>query len=132
MRKKRRSASRIRPLIRLRSMLGGTTVIAVLIAGPLLLVWKQVYLTSASIRLQRMTDSLSVLSREITTLRLRCERLSSKERIEYIAQTALGLEHPAAERIFIVKIPAGAAGHKMEWPREIVAFLKKSLRGDRS
>lgn len=132
MRKIRRGRSRVRPFIRLRSMLGGIVVIMLLIAGPLLMVWKQVYINSASIRLQVMTDSLSVLSREITMLRLRCERLASKERIESIAQSALGLEHTPAERIFIVKIPATTEEPKIGWPNEVVAFLRKSLLGDRS
>ncbi|MBN1576736.1 MAG: cell division protein FtsL [Chitinispirillaceae bacterium] len=131
MTKRRRHSSESRPVIRFRSILLTAAVVAVVIAGPLLMVWKQAYLTSASLQITKMTDSLNVLTREITTLRLRCERLSSKDRIEHIAQTALGLDYPAADRIVIVTIPVETAVFKAGWTHELAAFIKKSLRGDR-
>ena len=120
-----------RPVIRFRSMMLGTAAISALIACPLLMVWKQVYFTSSSLRIDKMTDSLMILSREIETLRLRCERLSSKDRIETIARTRLGLDHPAADRIVIIRIPSDATGSGIVWSREFMAFLKRSFRGDR-
>jgi hypothetical protein len=79
-----------------------------------------------------MNDSLETLSHEITTLRLRCERLSSQERIESIAQSKLGLDHPAADRIIVVKVPHDGDGHRLEWPRELAAFIMRSFKGARS
>jgi hypothetical protein len=78
--------------------------IALLLAGPLLLVWKQAYIRGSSVRLEAMTDTLSLLDREIAHLRLKSERLSSVERIEAFAQTSLGLEYPSSDRLVIVPI----------------------------
>lgn len=128
----RKTGAVSKPIIRFRSMLLGVVAVALLISVPLLMVWKQVSITSSSMRIEKMNDSLAALSHEIAALRLKCDRLSAQERIERIAQTRLGLDHPAADRIVIVKIPAGAEGRKMEWPRELAAFLKRSLWGARS
>ncbi|MBN1309132.1 MAG: cell division protein FtsL [Chitinispirillaceae bacterium] len=129
--KKRRHSSAARPIIRLRSMLLTAALIAAVIAGPLLMVWKQAYFASASLHTAEMADSLNALSREITTLRLKCERLSSKERIERIAQTALELDYPPADRIVIVKISNEMRAVKSGWQHELMAILKKSLGGNR-
>ena len=128
MRKTRTSS---KPIIRFRSMLLGVTTVALLISVPLLLVWKQVSITSSSMRIDKMNDSLATLSHEIAMLRLKCERLSAQERIERIARTKLGLDYPAAERIVIIKLPGEGDGRRVEWPHELAAFLKRSLRGAR-
>ena len=83
-------------------MTTGLIVVAALIALPLLVVWKQAYISGASMRIERMNDTLSSMNREIATLRLRRDRLSTNERIESIAQTALNLEYPASDRITFV------------------------------
>jgi cell division protein FtsL len=127
--RKTRFASR--PIIRLRSMLLGVTGVALIFSVPLLLVWKQVSITSSSMRIEKMNDSLATLSHDIATLRLKCERLSSQERIEQIAQSKLGLDHPAADRIIVVKVPDGDEGHRMEWPREFAEFILRSFKGAR-
>jgi cell division protein FtsL len=131
MEKKQMRKPSSRPIIRFRSMLLGTVVVAMLITIPLLMVWKQVYITSASLRMEKMTDSLSILSREMTTLRLRCEQLSSRDRIEDLAQKKLGLDYTPTDQIVIVKIHDEANVVFTGWPQELVAFLKKSLFGDR-
>jgi cell division protein FtsL len=102
-----------------------------MIAGPLLMVWKQVYLTSASLKIDKLTDSIAVVTKEIATLRLKCEQLSSKERIEHIAQTALGLGYPSADRIVIVKVPRNAPVAESDWSNDLVAFFKKTFWGNR-
>jgi cell division protein FtsL len=112
-------------------MLLGVGAVALLFSVPLLMVWKQVHITSSSMRIEKMTDSLSVLTKEIATLQLRCERLSSQERIESIAKTKLGLDHPSADRIVIITVPARDDSGRMEWPRELAAFFMRSLRGGR-
>ncbi len=131
MEKKQMRKPQSRPIIRFRSMLLGTVVVAMVITIPLLMVWKQVYITSASLRMEKMTDSLSILSREMTALRLRCEQLSSKDRIEDLAQKKLGLDYTPTDQIVIVKIHDKANMVRTGWPQELVAFLKKSLFGDR-
>jgi hypothetical protein len=90
------------PLVRLRFMAAGLAVVVLLIAGPLLLVWKQAYISSTALRLEAMTDTLTVQNRQIAALRFRCEQLSRNERIEKFARTALRLEYPLSDRIVIV------------------------------
>ena len=97
-------ASRSAPLVRLRFMAAGLTAVCLLIAGPLLLVWKQAYIASTSMRLEAMADTLSALNREIARLRFVCDRLSSNERIEKVARTVLRLEYPSSDRIVIVPV----------------------------
>jgi len=131
MRRKRTRQSGSGPIMRFRSMLLGITIIAGLIAGPLLMVWKQVYITSTSVRMERMTDSLSVFTKEIATLRLKCERLSSNERIEKIARKKLHLEYPTSQQIVIIKVPEKERIFSASWPQELLAFFRKSLLKDR-
>jgi len=117
-----------RPIVRLRSMLLGAVGTAFLISGPLLMVWKQVYLTSTSVQINKMTDSLAVLSREIASLRLRCERLSSKERIEAISQRSLGLDYTSADNIVIVKVPELSGKNRIAAIREMTAFFRRPFQ----
>jgi cell division protein FtsL len=92
------------PLVRVRFMAVVIAAVIIGIAGPLALVWKQAYIASASVRLEEMTDTVSALNREIATLQLLRDRLSSNERIERVARTLLGLEYPSSDRIAIIPI----------------------------
>jgi len=118
------------PIIRLRSLLTGVGMITILIAGPLLMVWKQVYITSHSMRIDKLTDSLAVLVKEQTELRLRAERLASAERIEKIARASLSLEYPSSAQIVVVRLPQKNGARQAGWPRELAAFIKRSLFGE--
>jgi hypothetical protein len=103
--KKRDQNSRVgAPIIRIRFMVIGMVALALLIAGPLLLVWKQAYITSSSVTLEAMSDTLSALNKRIATFRLQSERLSSTERIEKYARTVLHLEYPSSDRISILSL----------------------------
>jgi cell division protein FtsL len=86
----------------------GFIAVTALIALPLLVVWKQAFISGASIRIEQMNDTLSSMNREIAALRLRRDRLSTNERIESIAQSSLNLEYPASDRITFV--PFGKRG----------------------
>ncbi len=77
--------------------------IAVLIGLPLLTVWKQVYITTASVRTERLTDSLSVLNGRLARLRLAAEELAATERIEKIARERLALDYPDSREIIVMK-----------------------------
>jgi cell division protein FtsL len=118
------------PIIRFRSMLAGVSIIAVLITGPLLMVWKQVYITSTSITIEKMTDSLNVLNKHIAELKLKGEWLSSNDRIEHIAKQSLGLDYPSSEQIVIIKVPKNEKLAQVNWPRELASFIKRSLFGE--
>lgn len=129
MRKKRNNTG-TSPIFRLRSMVLGVAIVSALITGPLLMVWKQVYITSTSLKLEQMNDSLSVYAKEIAQLQLKAERLSANERIERIARTSLGLEYPVSGQIVIVKIPESRMAKIGGWSQDLLAFIKKSFLGD--
>jgi cell division protein FtsL len=126
--KNRKGASApVSPLIRLRFMVIGLVVLILVISGPLLLVTKQVYITDVSMRMNKLSDSLKVLNKEILTLQLTCEHLSSNERIAQFARTSRGLEYPTANQIVIVKmyddkneLDAGSVDN-------VLGLIKKSL-----
>ena len=130
MRKKRSSPSAGTPIIRFRSMLLGIVLLSVLISGPLLLVWKQVCINSLSLRMEHTGDTLAVYAREIASLRLKAEYLSSNGRIERIARSSLGLEYPTPEQIVIVKVDENRRFAAAGWPHGVLAFLRKSLFGE--
>jgi cell division protein FtsL len=92
------------PVVRVRLMAAGLAAVTIGIAGPLTLVWKQAYIASASMRIEAMNDTVSALNRQIATLQLLRDRLSSNERIERVAHTLLGLEYPSSDRIVIIPV----------------------------
>jgi len=102
--------TRLLPIVRLRFMGAGLMVVALCIAGPLLLVWKQAYIASTSMRIEAMADTISALNRQIATLQLLRDRLSSNERVERVARAVLRLEYPSSDRIVI--IPVSNKGEK--------------------
>jgi cell division protein FtsL len=102
--------TRLLPIVRLRFMAAGLVAVTLCIAGPLLLVWKQAYIASASMRIEAMADTISALNRQIATLQLLRDRLSSNERIERVARAVLRLEYPSSDRIVI--IPVSNKGEK--------------------
>jgi cell division protein FtsL len=128
---KQRKNSTSSPIFRLRSMILGIAIVSALITGPLLMVWKQVYITSTSLKLEKMSDSLAVYTKNIARLNLRAQRLSSNERIERIARSSLELDYPVSDQIVIVEVPHSRMKGICGWPQEFVAFIKKSLWGDR-
>ena len=106
---KRKSSAAATP-VRVRSMATGLIAVTALIALPLLVVWKQAFISGASMRIERMNDTLSSMNREIATLRLRRDRLSTNDRIESIAQRSLNLEYPASDRITFVSCAKKGGG----------------------
>ncbi|NLG18329.1 MAG: hypothetical protein GX556_13435 [Fibrobacter sp.] len=129
---KRRDEAALKPIIRFRSMLLGVGLLAVLISGPLLAVWKQVYINNASLRMNSMADSLAVLKREEATLQLIVQRYSSTARIEQFAREALSLEYPVSKQIMIVRTQGKEGSLKFIYsPKELIAFLKKTFYGDK-
>ncbi|MBN2038237.1 MAG: cell division protein FtsL [Chitinispirillaceae bacterium] len=110
--RKRKSAPRV-PLVRVRSMAVVLALIAAFIAVPLLLVWKQAFITSSSMKLEKMSDTLSVMNKKIATLKLTSDRLSANDRIESIAREALGLEFPSSDRIAILPEKKGTSAHSI-------------------
>jgi len=91
------------PVVRLRMMLIGLSVLVVCMAGPLVLVWKQSYINQASIRLEGKAEALAALNREITALKLECGRLSAAPRIERMAKER-GFEYPPSSRMVVLDV----------------------------
>jgi cell division protein FtsL len=91
------------PLLRLRHIPLIVLCIGVLIAGPLSIVWKQVYINELSMRKKTLTEGIELLNREASRLQMVVERLSSTSRIESIARERLELDYPAAAQMVIVK-----------------------------
>jgi cell division protein FtsL len=104
----RRKQTGSTPIVKLRFMATGLVVVTLCIAGPLLLVWKQAYIASTSMRIEAMTDTVSALNRQIATLQLLRDRLSSNDRIERVARSVLRLDYPSSDRIVIVPVTAAS------------------------
>ncbi|HEX2955552.1 MAG TPA: cell division protein FtsL [Chitinispirillaceae bacterium] len=130
--KKREKKSQNGPLLRVRPMLLWITLILLMISGPLLLVWKQVYISSASLEMDAKRKSLIAFQKEIATLRLSSNRLSATERIERIARDNLGLEYPATSQIYVIHIPREQKSYVFSKTQDIVAFFRKVISGERS
>lgn len=128
--KKRAGETAMQPIIKVRSVLGGIVVIGLLIAGPLLTVWKQVYINSTSMKLEALSDSLTVLNRQIAGLRMHCTQLSRNERIEQFARSVLHLDYLTSGQIEIVHV-ANRPSMRNGALNEFFAFIKKSITRDR-
>lgn len=115
------------PIIRFRSMVTGVALLLLVISGPLFTVWKQVYINETSLKLNAMSDSIIVLEKKIAALKFSTERLSSTERIEKLAREQLQFEYPSSNQIVIVRIPTDHPKSWLESPRDIFAFLRKTI-----
>ncbi len=107
-------------------IIAGSLVVTV----PLALVWKQSHITQVSLRYDSLQDSLAVLNKKTTTLHVRAKQLSNAERIETIAQSALGLTYPKSEAIIIMpsekKGPIRFLSKSPFW-----TMIKKSIQAQR-
>lgn len=126
MERKKESSGKNGPLLRMRHMPGIIAFVAVLVMGPLLVVWKQVYITEISMKESALTDSLKVLSKETAQLRFAAEKLSNTGRIESIARERLGMEYPAAGQIVIIK-RMETDGTRYGNEGNFLAILRRSL-----
>ncbi len=118
------------PLLRMRHLAAIAAVVALMVAGPLCIVWKQVYINQLSIQQLAVSDSIAVLGKQAARLRLCMDKLSATGRIETIARDRCGLEYPPASKIVIIKhhqsgrtIP-GREGN-------FIAILRRSITGGR-
>jgi cell division protein FtsL len=126
-RKREKNAS---PIIRFRFVLVVVGAIALLIAGPLMMVWKQVYINTSSLKLDHAGDTLAILSRETAALKLTCEKLSSTGRIEQIAKSSLNLDYPSSSQIEIIEMTTKQERF-FDPARRFLASLKKTILRDR-
>ena len=101
-------------------------IIASIIAIPLTLVWKQVYITNASVYSYSLKDSLDVLNREIAELNILAEQLSCTERIERIAKNSLNLDYPEFEKIILIR-SVNKEKRKIVFDPPFWAVLRRSI-----
>jgi cell division protein FtsL len=125
-RQKEKIGKKNAPLLRMRHLPGIIAFVAVLVMGPLFLVWKQVYITEVSMKRSALADTLTILSKECAELRFAAEKLSSTGRIEFIAHERLGLEYPAAGQIVIIK-QGETDGKQTVGEGNFIAILRRSL-----
>ena len=78
------------PVLRLRELAVGVAIIALLIAWPLLMVSRQIFITNLSVRESALADSLADVGRQCAAQRLYNEKLSSTARIESIMREHRG------------------------------------------
>ncbi|MBD3346991.1 MAG: hypothetical protein GF401_18205 [Chitinivibrionales bacterium] len=131
MKKKQQNTQKKEVVIRFRHVLAAITLVAASVLLPLFIVWKQVYITEASMKSKVYADSLVVLKQETERLRLTCENLVQSERIEKIAVNHLDLHYPPSNRITIIE-PEGTPPKKSfmgGW--EFFALIRKSLSQDK-
>ncbi len=112
------------PVLRLRELAVGVAIIALLIAWPLLMVSRQIFITNLSVRESALADSLADVGRQCAAQRLYNEKLSSTARIESIMREHRGLEYPSAARIIVLREPKESApGGRAT--RDFIAIIKK-------
>jgi cell division protein FtsL len=115
------------PLLRLRHLVLIVAGIALLFLAPVLIVWKQVYITQSSVSQRAVADSIAVLTKEVTRLRFTVEKLSANGRIESIARERLGLEYPMADRIVIMHEKSVEAVMPATMTRNVITALRKAV-----
>jgi cell division protein FtsL len=118
------------PVVRMRHVVVLALFVTVLAAGPLCIVWKQVYITQLSIRQNSVADSVSILSKHAAQLRLTVDRLSETGRIEVIAREKLNMEYPQASNIVIIGRDTPRKSKKLE-KSGFFAILRRSITGER-
>lgn len=77
-------------------------VLGIAVVLPLLVVWKQAFITGLSMRRDQLVDSLTVLQHEAVQLDAMARRLAGTGRIERIARESLGLDYPRSKKIVVV------------------------------
>jgi cell division protein FtsL len=118
------------PIMRMRHLAVIAFFVGIMAAGPLCIVWKQVYITQLSIRQKAVSDSVAVLSKQSAQLRLSIDRLSETGRIENIARGRLGLEYPQAGKIVIIRADVSSV-KKTSGGGGFFAILRRSITGER-
>ena len=103
--------------------------LGIVIALPMLVVWKQVYISSAAIRQEKMADSIEVLNRTLAELSLVGGQLSSTARIERIAKEKLSLDYPTAAQIEVVRLAKEDKGSIFDLP--VLSAIRKTLTQSR-
>jgi hypothetical protein len=112
------------PVLRLRQLAIGILCVTVLIVWPMFMVWKQICLTTISVRDSALTDSLSSLLKESAALRLYNERLAGTQRIESICRESLGLDYPTSRQIVVVRETGAAGGNGRRGVLDFTIFHK--------
>lgn len=128
---KKKADKYTKPVVKFRLVIAGVAVLALLISGPLIAVWKQVYINNTSLQMDEISDSLIVLKKQIALLTLEYERLAGTERIEKLAKEKLNMNFPTSNQITIVKIKDKSKDSWLYTPKGLLAILRKTFIGDK-
>jgi cell division protein FtsL len=124
---KKETPSKTEPLVKVRFMLVGLAILGLIISGPLLIVTKQVYITSVSIKMNEKADSLKLLDKEIAALQRDAEKLSGNSRIETFARHNCNLDYPNVNQIVIVKMKSGSDKIETVTLASVLDVINRSL-----
>lgn len=102
-------------------------LIGLIVMVPMVMVWKQVYITALSRRFDELRDSTAVLQKEIAVLNMSIEQLSRTERLEKIARESLGLEYPSSKQIIVVRSNDKRPGKNSFLDSHLWMVVRKSL-----
>jgi cell division protein FtsL len=111
----------------LKNMSLASVIIALMVVVPMMMVWKQVYITAISKRYDTLRDSVAGLQKEIAVLNMNVEQLSRTERIEKIARESFGLEYPSSKEIVIVRSGSREVERKSFLDSRFWMVVRKSL-----
>lgn len=129
--RKKKVSSNVKPVLKFRLIIAGVAILALLISGPLISVWKQVYINDVSLKVDRLSKSLTSINSQIAELTIEYERLAGIERIEKLAKQKLQLDFPSSSQIAIVKIKGESKDKWSDKPKELFALLRKTFTGDK-
>ena len=99
----KKTEQKLQPVMKVRLMIIAIAAVSLLTAGPLLSVWKQVYVKDSAVQREHMIDSLRVLSKRVESLQTKVSKLSEDTRIELLAKETFGLQYPSADQIQIIQ-----------------------------
>jgi cell division protein FtsL len=108
-------------------VLGCIALVAVI---PLFEVWKQAYLTRASVTHTRLQQRIRDLEATYEGLSLAMQKYGNRNRIEKIARQHCDMRYPSSERIIVIS-PSSHTRHMHAARRDtqspIIAIIKKSF-----
>jgi cell division protein FtsL len=121
----------VSPVLRFSHLVIAAAFVLLIITMPMFMVWKQIKVTNIAVRESALSDTLSVLSKEIASLRLYNEHLASTERIETIMRANRGLDYPSSQQIVVVR-EGNSASVAASSHSNFMAILKKTFTRERT
>ncbi len=93
-------------VVKVRVVLAGCIAMAIIIALPLFIVWKQSQLSHCILERKELADSLGVLRRDAMKLSIAMNSLEMTHRIQRFAQDVGDMDFPKTNRMLVVNMDA--------------------------